>query len=89
MYNKKDILDMFCGPKMNPLKAMREYCLDCCGGSRKEVKLCPSTDCSLWPYRFGKNPYSTRVMSEEQREQARERMKAMLEAKRTANLRSE
>ena len=39
-----------------PIKAMRKNCLDCCCGSRKEVRLCPSVNCALWPYRFGKRP---------------------------------
>ena len=39
-----------------PIKAIRAKCLDCCCGSAKEVALCPIPDCSLYPYRFGKNP---------------------------------
>lgn len=42
--------------KMTPLKAIRAKCVDCCGGSHYEVKLCPADDCPLWDYRFGKNP---------------------------------
>ena len=41
---------------MTPLKAIRAKCIDCCCGQLKEVKLCPSDDCSLWIYRFGHNP---------------------------------
>lgn len=41
---------------MTPIKAIRAKCLDCCCGSYKEVELCPCADCSLYPYRFGKNP---------------------------------
>jgi len=44
------------GKRLTPLKAIRLKCLDCCGGSRKEVRLCPAKDCPLWPYRFGKMP---------------------------------
>ena len=39
---------------LSPRKAMRAKCLDCCAGSAHEVKLCPITDCTLWPYRMGK-----------------------------------
>lgn len=61
-----------------PLKAIRLNCLDCCDGSSKEVKLCEDNDCPLWHYRFGKNPFRTkRVMTEEQKEAASERFKAM------------
>ena len=41
---------------MTPLKAIRLKCLDCCCGSVYEVKLCPSEDCPLYPYRLGHNP---------------------------------
>jgi hypothetical protein len=39
-----------------PMKAIRAKCLDCSGDSYSEVKLCPSTECPLYPYRFGKRP---------------------------------
>ena len=41
---------------LTPIKAIRARCLDCCCGSAKEVELCHIPDCSLYPYRFGKNP---------------------------------
>lgn len=41
---------------LTPIKAIRAKCLDCCCGSSKEVELCPIPDCSLYPYRFGRNP---------------------------------
>lgn len=41
---------------LTPMKAIRAKCLDCCCGSSHEVSLCPCPDCSLFPYRFGKNP---------------------------------
>lgn len=40
-----------------PLKTLRRYCVDnCCNGQNNEVRLCPSTECALWPYRFGGIP---------------------------------
>ena len=39
-----------------PLKSIRKKCLECSGGSPKEVTECHITDCPLFPYRFGKNP---------------------------------
>ena len=39
-----------------PLKAIRKKCVDCSGGSRKEVEHCHIEECSLFPYRFGMNP---------------------------------
>ena len=38
------------------VKAMRLKCLDCSGGSTKEVRLCPIKKCPLYPFRMGKNP---------------------------------
>lgn len=64
----------------SPLKAIRAKCLDCAYNAT-EVKLCPSTNCALWPFRFGKNPYIKREMSEEQREAASVRLKAAREKK--------
>lgn len=66
----------------SPIKAIRQFCLDCCGGSSNEVKNCTSQICVLKPFRFGKNPYNKRTMTDEQREQARERMIALAEKRR-------
>jgi hypothetical protein len=38
---------------MNKSDAVRKKCLECAGGSPKEVTLCHIVDCPLWPYRFG------------------------------------
>ena len=55
----------------NPVKAIREFCLGCCGDSPSTVKECTSVHCALHPFRLGKNPYRTkREMTEEQREAA-------------------
>lgn len=52
----------------NPVKAIRKKCLECSAGQIKEVELCPITDCALYPFRFGKNPYrQKRILTEEQR----------------------
>lgn len=37
-------------------KAIRLKCLDCCGGSKKDVKQCNEVNCPLHPFRLGKNP---------------------------------
>ena len=39
-----------------PVKSIREKCLDCTAGSRKEIRLCTVIQCALYPYRFGKRP---------------------------------
>ena len=41
---------------LRPLKAIRAKCLDCMCWQPMEVRLCPSPDCTLYPYRFGKRP---------------------------------
>jgi hypothetical protein len=41
----------------NPLKAIREKCLDCCCGNASEVRKCVAVDCALWPFRVGTNPF--------------------------------
>ena len=41
---------------MTPIKAIRAKCLDCCGGSTKEARLCPADSCPLHPYRMGRRP---------------------------------
>jgi hypothetical protein len=52
----------------NPLKALREKCLDCCVGNVAEVRKCVSTDCALWPFRSGSNPFRKRsVLSEDEK----------------------
>lgn len=69
----------------NPVKAIRAKCLDCCCSQLREVELCPSERCPLWPFRFGRNPYRTkRELTEEQRVAAAERLRiAREEAKKT------
>ena len=69
----------------NPVKAIRKKCLECSGDYIKEVENCPVVECAIWPFRFGKNPYRKIVLSDEEIEIRRERMKSLrnsqLEAK--------
>lgn len=37
-----------------PIKAVRKYCLWCTINQPKEIRLCPSTNCTFYKYRFGK-----------------------------------
>jgi hypothetical protein len=41
---------------LTPIKAIRAKCIDCCGGVMYQVRECGCSDCSLYPYRMGKNP---------------------------------
>ena len=66
----------------NPVKAIRKYCLDCCLKNANEVKLCPSENCPLHPFRFGKSPFrAKRELTEEQKTAAAERLRKARESK--------
>lgn len=41
----------------NPKTAIRAKCVECSGGSLKEVQECPVRQCALWPFRMGENPF--------------------------------
>ena len=69
---------------VSPLKAIRANCLEC-NSTAHEVKLCPIITCPLYPFRFGKNPYTKRVMTDEQRQAAADRLKAAREKKESDN----
>lgn len=43
------------GNKKPSVKIMRKYCLDCMGKSKQGVNECPTSDCLIHPFRFGKN----------------------------------
>lgn len=60
----------------NPVKAIREYCVECCCcGSSNEVKLCPIDRCPLYAFRFGKNPHrKCREISEQEKAMLRDRL---------------
>ena len=57
---------------MTPVKAIRAKCLDCSGGSAKEVKECPVIACALHPFRLGRNP-NRKPLSVERKAQLSER----------------
>lgn len=53
---------------LKPIQALRARCIDCCGGSPKEVKLCACKKCPSWPFRLGEDPWKKkRPISEGQR----------------------
>ena len=59
----------------SPVKAIRAKCLECSCESAGEVKDCPVTDCALYPFRFGKNPFIKREYTQEQRDAMASRLK--------------
>ena len=71
--SKATIKEMYQGKQLNKTEAIRAFCIDCCGGSRNEVYLCPSRDCALYPYRLKTNPW-LKEASLKQKEAARNNM---------------
>lgn len=66
----------------SPIKAIKEFCLECSGGSANEVKQCAVQRCPLYAFRNGKNPYRTkRIMSDEQKAEAAARLAKAREAR--------
>jgi hypothetical protein len=59
--------------RMSASLTIRTFCLDCCGGSPHEVRLCPATTCPNWDRRMGSDPWRTPA-SETKRQASRERM---------------
>lgn len=55
--------------KATLLKTIHQKCMDCSAYQIKEIELCPSNDCPLWPFRMGKDSFKTgREISDAQRE---------------------
>lgn len=40
--------------KLGRKQAIREKCIDCCGGFIREVKRCTAYTCPLWRWRMGR-----------------------------------
>ena len=47
-----------------PMRAIRAKCIDCSGGDMREVRLCPSKTCELYPFRMGTNPFMSGLHKE-------------------------
>lgn len=43
--------------KVPIMRVIRAKCMDCCAGQAPEVRMCPVTECALWPYRMGRSPF--------------------------------
>lgn len=62
------------------VKTIRKHCVQCMNGQYALIETCKSEKaCTLFPYRFGKNP--ARAMTEDQKELLTERLKKAREAK--------
>ena len=65
----------------SPVKAIREFCIECMGGRdsegyAKRINECASADCALFEFRLGKNPYHTQNLTKEQRMERANRLNA-------------
>lgn len=49
-------INLYEGRKLTPLRAIAAFCKFCSGDDPREVKLCPSVSCPLYPYRLGRLP---------------------------------
>ena len=68
-------LSVEAGHKKRPLLAViRADCLKCCPDGPSDVRKCEVTDCDLWPYRFGTNPFRTTKLSEAVRSERVQRL---------------
>jgi len=43
------------------IPSIRKWCIECSGGSFKEVRLCPSKNCPLYLFRMGKRPTQAEI----------------------------
>lgn len=50
--------------RVSPLKALRLKCLDCCNDTAQEVRFCTVVNCPSWPFRMGKNPWTSEARRE-------------------------
>lgn len=55
--NYKEVVERYQAKVKNPKSAIRAKCVECSGGSLKEVQLCPVKTCALHPFRLGQNPF--------------------------------
>ena len=59
--------------KTVPVKAIREHCVECMGGRdnkgyKELIENCVSSECSLFSFRLGTNPYRSKMnLSDEER----------------------
>lgn len=55
--NYKVVIERYRKKIKNPKSAIRAKCVECSGGSLKEVQECRVFKCALYPFRMGENPF--------------------------------
>lgn len=63
----------------SPIKAIREMCIQCMGtrenpGYQILIQTCPSSSCPNYEFRFGKNPYNKKTLTDEQKKKRADRL---------------
>jgi len=58
------------GHPKEPSSAIRAKCLDCCCGSKGEVRKCVVFHCPLWPMRMGSNPFHAKSKHSQNKNEA-------------------
>ena len=71
--NTKEEFDQEVKENTNVLRAIRLKCYDCSSYQSNEVRDCIVNNCPLYPFRLGKNPFRKKELSEEKRNELRER----------------
>lgn len=64
----------------SPLKSIKQYCFECSGDNKAEVRNCELKDCPLYKYRMGKTGYHKEFTTEQKLAFA-ERIKALRKVK--------
>jgi hypothetical protein len=79
--------------KRSPLKAIRQFCFECMGMDRRyekpphpydDVSECTDPVCPVFDFRFGKNPFLRKELTEEQKEVARKNIELARNVRRDA-----
>ena len=71
--NTKDEFDQEVSENTNVLRAIRLKCYDCSSYQSNEVRDCIVTNCPLYPFRLGKNPFRKKELTDEKSNELRER----------------
>ena len=71
--NTKEEFDQEVKENTNVLRAIRLKCYDCSSQQSNEVRECIVNNCPLYPFRLGKNPFRKKELTEEKRNELRER----------------
>lgn len=71
--NTKEEFDQEVKENTNVLRAIRLKCYDCSSYQSNEVRDCIVTNCPLYPFRLGKNPFRKKELTDEKRNELRER----------------